>query len=99
MFCLTLRKDISRIFPLSCDSLASFSPYFLGRGSWGKKGWAAEVLDLAEHLIGMLEADDRDVLAQSAVIALKAVGERWWRLCKFLFLISKRIDERLQSET
>jgi hypothetical protein len=37
--------------------------------------WAAGLLDLAEHLICILETGDRGVVVQFAVTDLKAVGE------------------------
>ena len=37
--------------------------------------WATELLDLAEHLICILETGDRAVVVQFAVTDLKAVGE------------------------
>jgi hypothetical protein len=52
--------------------------------------WAAELLDLVEHLICILETSDRRVVVQFAVTDLKAVGEA---------VALMRIDERLQSAT
>ena len=37
--------------------------------------WAAELLDIAEHLIGILETGDKGVVVQFAVTDLKAVEE------------------------
>lgn len=37
--------------------------------------WAAELLDLAEYLIGILETGDRGVVVQFAVSDLKAFGD------------------------
>lgn len=56
-------------------------------GHWGKKEknqvpdakdhllWAAELLDPAEHLVGILETSDRGVVVRFAVTDLKAVEE------------------------
>jgi hypothetical protein len=82
-------------------------------GPWGKKEtnqvpdakdrllWAAELLDLAEHLICILESGDRGVVVEFAVTDLKAVGEAMalMKVSMPYQHINKRIDEPLQSET
>jgi hypothetical protein len=78
-----------RIRPFTCTCYVHLRQVrrAIGRRSLGQKRdksganakdrllWAAELLDLAEHLICILETGDRGVVVQFAVTDLKAVGE------------------------